>query len=197
MRRHELVGPAEELDVKTAATMFFASMTSTIRPLNSRDDDRVVAAIVSSTLFEPGDSEMLASLLAEHHAGRGAEGQRWLVDVEDGEIIGTVMYRPVEAADRAWDLTLIAVRAERQGGGVGRRLMAHIEHELREEDQRTLVVQTSGLDRFTATRGFYRRLGYIERGRVPDYWGDGDDMVLFSKVLREREAEPARASKSR
>jgi ribosomal protein S18 acetylase RimI-like enzyme len=177
--------------------MLFASMTSTIRPLTSRDDDRVVAAIVSSTLFEPGDGEMLASLLAEHHVGRGAEGQRWLVDVEDGEIIGTVMYRPVEAADRTWDLTLIAVRAERQGGGVGRRLMAHVEHELREEDQRTLVVQPSGLDRFTATRGFYRRLGYTERGRVPDYWADGDDMVLLSKVLRERGAEPARASQLR
>ena len=160
-------------------------MTNTIRAVSPQEDDRVVAAIVSSTLFEPDDAEMLASLLADHHAGRGGDGQRWLVDVEDGEITGTVMYRPIEAADRAWDLTLIAVSADRQGAGVGQRLMAHVEQELWDEDQRTLVVQTSGLARFAPTRAFYRRLGYIERGRVPDFWGAGDEMVLFSKLLSE------------
>ena len=166
-------------------------MTDTIRAITPQENDCVVAAIVSSTLFEPGDAEMLASLLADHHADGRGDGQRWLVDVEDAEITGTVMYRPIEAADRAWDLTLIAVRGDRQGAGVGRRLMAHVEHELWEEDQRTLMVQTSGLPRFARTRAFYRRLGYTERGRVPDYWEAGDDMVLFSKLLSGETVVPA------
>ena len=66
-------------------------MTDTIRAItptgerSRRGGDRV------NDIFEPDDAEMLASLLADHHAGGRGDGQRWL-DVEDGEITGTVMW---------------------------------------------------------------------------------------------------------
>jgi hypothetical protein len=45
-------------------------------------------------------------------------------------------------------------------------------------------VETSSTATFAATRTFYADLGYREAARVPDYWSDGDDLVLFTKDLR-------------
>ena len=49
--------------------------------------------------------------------------------------------------------------------------------------QRLLVVRTSGTGQGDRTRALYRGLGYVEQTRVPDYWTDGDDLVLFTKRL--------------
>jgi len=89
----------------------------------------------------------------------------------------------VEAADRAFDLTMIAVRPDLQGEGRGAGLMRHVEQDLRDQGQRMLVVRTSGTARYDRTRAFYRGLGYTEHVRVPDYWTDGDDLVLSTKRL--------------
>ena len=61
--------------------------------------------------------------------------------------------------------------------------MRHVEEDLRDRGQRLLLVRTSGTAQYDATRAFYRGLGYAEHTRVPDYWTDGDDLVLFSKRL--------------
>jgi hypothetical protein len=75
--------------------------------------------------------------------------------------------------------------------------MTHIEQELRGVSQRTLVAQTSGLARFAPARALYHKRGYAQRGRVPDYWGSGDDLVPFSKALGVPTGDPARVSKVR
>jgi ribosomal protein S18 acetylase RimI-like enzyme len=61
--------------------------------------------------------------------------------------------------------------------------MRHAEQDLRERGQRLLVVRTSGTDDYAGTRDFYRHLGYSEHTRVPDYWTDGDDLILFTLRL--------------
>jgi ribosomal protein S18 acetylase RimI-like enzyme len=61
--------------------------------------------------------------------------------------------------------------------------MRHVERDLREQGQRMLVIRTSGTARYDRTRDFYKALGYSEHARVPDYWTDGDDLVLFTTRL--------------
>ena len=87
------------------------------------------------------------------------------------------------AADRVVDLTMSAVRPDLQGAGRGAALMRHAEQDLRRRCQRLLVVRTSGTEQYAGTRAFYRGLGYLEASRLPDYWTDGDDLVMFAKRL--------------
>lgn len=171
--------------------------SGTVRALTAADDDQVIDVLVASSLFDRDDVPLLRSLLMAHHDGTAAAGQRWSVitgrtpaENDDQQpqagaenIFGTALYRPVEAADRVWDLTMIGVRADSQNLGFGRGLLEHLEGQLQSEHQRLIVVQTSGLQRFERTRAFYRTLGYTQHGRVPDYWADGDDMLLYSKPL--------------
>ena len=154
-----------------------------IRPITSGDSEAVVWLAVASRLFPADETEPLDRMMAEYFGGNIDEGHACVIDEEQGEPIGVAYYQPRPAADRVWDLTMIAVRADRQGLGRGTALMRHVEGALRAGGHRMLLVETSGVAAFEPTRTFYAKLGYEKEARVRDYWAAGDDMVLFRKVL--------------
>ena len=152
-----------------------------MRVYTPADGAAVVDLVVSAGMF----SREEAGFLADGALDSDGEGATCFVeDADDGRGLASVVYyRPEEAAERAFDLTMIAVRPDLQGGGRGATLMRYAEDDLRTRGQRLLIVRTSGTSQYDGTRAFYRRLGYVEHARVPDYWTDGDDLVLFSRRL--------------
>lgn len=152
-----------------------------IREYTAADRDAAVEAIVESTLFEADDAEFLRGVF-DAHVADGSES-RCLVATVGDRVVGVVYARPEEATDRVWDLTMIGVRAESQGDGIGRALMRRVEEGLAEDGQRLVLVRTSGTERFTATRAFYTRLGYDEVARIAEYWTADDDLVVFRRAL--------------
>lgn len=150
-----------------------------MRLLTREDGPAVLDLVVATGMFTRDDASMLEEALVPR------EGSTCLVEDADdgGGLASVVLYRPEEAADRAYDLTMIAVRPDLQGQGRGAVLMRHVEQDLRDQGQRILVVRTSGTAQYDRTRAFYERLGYTEHARVPDYWTDGDDLVIFTTRL--------------
>ncbi len=152
-----------------------------MRPFATQDGSAVVDLVVAAGMFTPDE----AAFLAEGALEPDDEGSTCLVeDAEDGRgLASVVFYRPEEAADRAFDLTMIAVRPDLQGAGRGAALVRHAEQDLRGRGQRLLLIRTSGSPQYDRTRAFYRALGYVEHAPVADYWSDGDDLVLFTTRL--------------
>jgi ribosomal protein S18 acetylase RimI-like enzyme len=150
-----------------------------IRPARPDDAEAVARIAVDSGLFAVEEMEAF-----EFDPERG-DGHTWVVLVDDGGApIGAAYYAPEPFADRMWNLYFIAVLREHQGGGTGTALIEHVEDALRragEDVARTLIVETSSLDRFAATREFYRRRGFDEEARIRDVYGPGDDKVVFWK----------------
>ena len=62
--------------------------------------------------------------------------------------------------------------------------MRRVEETLRADQQRLLVIETSSTPTYDRTRAFYDRHGYRAVATVPDYFSDGDHMVLYHKDLR-------------
>lgn len=62
--------------------------------------------------------------------------------------------------------------------------MRSAEAHLQSLGQRLLIVDTSGTDDFALTRQFYATSGYEEEARIRDFWGEGDDKVIFRKSLK-------------
>ena len=109
--------------------------------------------------------------------------------------------------DFAWELHPLVVREGERGRGVGRSLVAALEAELRTRGALTVYLGTDddgpepgttagGVDLFPdplayAARlevinhpvGFYRRLGYVVVGLIPDANGPGKPDVLMAKRL--------------
>lgn len=154
-----------------------------IRPVTPADSEAVVRLAVASGMFPADETGPLDKMMADFFGGNMDEGHACFIDEDQGEPIGVAYYQPRPATDRVWDLTMIAVRADRQGLGRGTALMRHVEGALRAGGHRMLLVETSGVAAFESTRMFYAKLGYEKEARVRDYWAAGDDMVLFRKVL--------------
>ena len=154
-----------------------------IRFMKPQDVDAMVKLAIEARMFPAEAADFLSGTARAWFEG-GQEPSRWVVDEEDGAVVAVAFFEPRDATDRVWYLTMIVVSPALQGTGHGRRLLEHVEQTLREADQRLLLIETSGTEQYTATRRFYERGGYREVARVPDYFEDGDDMVLFLKDLR-------------
>ncbi len=152
-----------------------------IRTLTSEDIPGVIDLVVAAGMFTTEETPFLGEMLSGYEAAARDEDHVAVVDDGDDGLVGVAYYRPEEAAERAWDLTMIAVSPAVQGRGRGTALLRHVEEDLRTRGQRLLLVDTSGTARYDRTREFYGRRGYLQEARVRDYWEDGDDLVVFSK----------------
>ena len=176
-----------------------------LRPLRDGDLPAVRDLVVAAGMFTAEEATFLDDVLAPLIGPSGqddVDSGTCLVEEAGGRATATdpgdplapealaavVLYRPEEAADRVWDLTMIAVHPALQGRGTGQALMRHVEADLSGRGARMLAVRTSGTDQYSGTRAFYDRCGYDRVARVPEWWADGDDLVLFTKRL----AAPAR-----
>lgn len=153
--------------------------TTTIRPLAAEHLPAVKDIIDGVALFP---SDLLDGMTAPFLAGEAPE-ERWLVVEEDGTAQAVAYCAPERMTDGTSNLLLIAVRPERQGQGLGARLTRHLEQQLLQQGTRVLLVETSGLPAFERTRKVYRRLGYTEAARIPDFYAAGEDKVVYWKAL--------------
>lgn len=160
-----------------------------VRPATSRDVDTVKRLAIDNRMFEPDDIGDLDDMVRGYLDGRLVD-HHWLVlDSHDDGVLGAAYYAPEPFADRVWNLYFIAVRPDRLGSGVGSVLLAAVEKTLRsrgEDVARVLLVETSGTDSYANARAFYSARRFHEEARIRDFYGPGDDKVVFWKSLTDR-----------
>ncbi len=157
------------------------------------DTPVILDIAVAAGMFAPDEVEPVRQVLDDVHAGGLGPDHRIEVWVDDaaGLPVGVVYYCPNVMTDRTWDLLMIAVIPERHGQGIGRELVRNAEAQVRSCEGRMLVIDTSSLPKYDRTRAFYRKEGYQEVARIPDYYRDGDSKVTYLKRLLEVEVAVA------
>ena len=152
-----------------------------IRPATSDDILSIQALTEATGLFQPHELEDFSGMISEHLEGEQAE-HCWIVDA-DQEVTAAAYYAPEAFAEGVWNLYFIAVHPTHQGQGRGSALLKYVEQTLTQQGERLLLVETSGLDGFEATRRFYHKNGYDEEARIRDFYKAGDDKITFRKAL--------------
>jgi ribosomal protein S18 acetylase RimI-like enzyme len=150
----------------------------TVRAAVAADIPALKDAIGSTGLFPP---DMLDDMMAGYLAGGD---ELWLVADREGSACAVAYCAPEKLTDGTWNMYLLAVHADDQGTGAGRALVQSAEERLAGRGVRILLVETSGLPEFERTRRFYERNGYVIEARIQDFYEDGNDKVVFRKVLR-------------
>ncbi len=89
-----------------------------IRPAAPEDSAAVIDLVIAAEMFSNDDAGFLEGMLADYFDGNKDEGHVCVIDDEGGPL-GVAYYQPEPAADRVWDLTMIAVRPAHQGRGRG------------------------------------------------------------------------------
>ena len=103
-----------------------------------------------------------------------------VADVGD-HVAGYVLFGPVPLTEGNFDLYWIAVDPNTQGSGVGRRLMKHVEEQVRQRGGRLLCLETSSQGGYQRTRKFYEQAGYVEESCIRDFYKPGDDRLTYVK----------------
>jgi ribosomal protein S18 acetylase RimI-like enzyme len=150
-----------------------------IRSSTSSDVPSLAKVADASQLF-PG--EMLPEMISGSLSG-GECHDLWLTCELEGEAVGFCFAVPEKLTDGTWNMLAIAVHPEHQGGGAGSALVKHLEATLLARGQRVLIADTSGTPEFKQTREFYGKNGYSEEARIRDFWAEGNDKVVFWKLL--------------
>jgi ribosomal protein S18 acetylase RimI-like enzyme len=154
-----------------------------IRPVTPHDTDTLVTLTAETGFFKPIEVVALREVLDDYHGGNEDLGHRAFAWEEGGRVLGYVYHAPAPMTDRTWYLYWIAVSRETQRGGLGGKLLAFVEDDVRSQGGRVLLIETSSTPHYEPTRRFYLKHGYAQPAQIPDFYADGDGLVVFSKRL--------------
>jgi len=150
-----------------------------IRKVIATDVEALEKVIDSSGIFP---SELLKDMISEYLSNPVSE-EIWFTYLQEKQPIGFGYCVPEKLTDGTYNLLAIAVDKKSQGMGIGSKMMAYLEDELRRQQKRILIVDTSSSEDFESTRSFYVKAGYTNVAAIKDFWKDGEDKVTFYKRL--------------
>lgn len=106
-----------------------------------------------------------------------------LVAIREAKPVGYVCYGPTPMTDGCFDLYWIASDPLVRGQGVGAALVSAMEGDLRRRKGRLIRVETSAMEAYGPTRGFYAAMQYKEESRFRDFYKPGEDLIILAKRL--------------
>lgn len=139
------------------------------------DLKRILSETFASTWQPEITAEAAQRYLDTDVGGRfvDEQGLDFLVATVDGEVAGLVSWQ-----DDFIDALHVSTRQQRLG--VGRALMEEAEKAIRAAGQTQVRLETDSFNQ--QSQGFYKALGYEEKGRYPDLeWESDLTTVLFEK----------------
>jgi ribosomal protein S18 acetylase RimI-like enzyme len=160
-----------------------------IRPTIPEDTPSLVALSQGTNVFKPLEIQALQEVLDDYHAHEKQYGHRSVTFEKDGAILGFAYYAPAPMTDRTWYLYWIAVKKDIHARGIGSQLLKHVEEDIRNQNGRLLLIETSSLPHYGLTRKFYLKHGYEQAAILKEFYADGDDMVIFSRPMSSGQAK--------
>jgi ribosomal protein S18 acetylase RimI-like enzyme len=148
------------------------------------DCERVRDLVASSGFFSTDEIQVAAELVEEHLAKGLRSGYHFLFAEDRGRLLGYTCYGPIACTEDSFDLFWIVVQPELRGRGLGRRLLAETETLIQQQGGKRVYVETSSREQYAPTRGFYPACGYVLCATLKDFYREGDDKVIYVKILR-------------
>ena len=153
-----------------------------IRPIRPPDRQQLADLLGRIETFSPQEVECALELVDLALVPPSPDYQV-LVAVRDERVVGYVCYGPTPMTEGTFDLYWIASDPQVRGQGVGAALVSAMEGDLRRRKGRLIRVETSAMEAYGPTRGFYQAMQYHEEARFRDFYKVGEDLIILSKRL--------------
>ena len=155
-----------------------------IRPIASPDRPQLAELLSRIETFSP-DEAACALELIDLALTPGNRDYQVLVASRENEhkVVGYVCYGPTPMTDGTFDLYWIASDPVVRGQGVGAALVSAMEGDLRRRKGRLIRIETSAMEAYGPTRGFYAAMQYREESRFRDFYKVGEDLIILAKRL--------------
>jgi ribosomal protein S18 acetylase RimI-like enzyme len=153
-----------------------------IRPIAAKDREQLAELLGRIDTFSPPEVSCALELIDLALTSNKSDYQV-LVATKGNKVVGYICYGPTPMTVGTFDLYWIASAPEVRGQGVGSALVAAMEGDLRKRGARLLRVETSAMEAYGPTRGFYEAMRYKEEARFRDFYKVGEDLIILSKRL--------------
>ena len=102
-----------------------------------------------------------------------------VVAQRNGAVVGYATFGHTPMTEGTWHLYFIAADVRIRRAGIGGALCDAIREVAQARGGQRLVLETSGRELYGGTRAFYDATGFVEEGRIGDYYGVGDPVVYY------------------
>lgn len=155
-----------------------------LRPLAAEQRARIESLLRETGFFRDGEVATALEVLDSYFNQPDQDYSALGAFTPGGDLIGYVCYGLTPCTTGTYDLYWIAVAKGAQNAGAGTILLQEVERRLARADARLVIIETSSQPLYEPTRAFYVRRGYTEVARVPDFYAEGDDRVIFAKRIQ-------------
>lgn len=164
-----------------------AGTDMSVRRVDSRAAaDAVVAFLLSPEAFDderptPGEEEHFRTLPYMALEGKTVY---WYATDGTGAVVAAAGIAENEQRTGGFTWDYLVVRRDYRRGGIAMKLVTAMLEYLRERQARYLVTYTCDLPVYAGVRRLFERLGFTLAGRLPDYYFDGEDRLVYYLALR-------------
>jgi len=144
------------------------------RPFNSNDIPVISKILLSTHMFRPHEITAVQDLLTNNFKD---------YCIVDENVQSFAIYRLDPCTQSSWWLNWIAVHKDHQNKGLGKDILKYAENDVKNRPGTQLFLRTSNLPSYENTKKFYHRNEYATVALIPDFYLEGDDMVILYKKL--------------
>ena len=155
-----------------------------IRPFQIGDIHPITELVHATNVFRNEEIDVAVELMEVVAKNPNQKDYVIYTYVDDhGEVQGYYCVGPTPMTVSTFDLYWIATHPRVHGKGIGYQLLAHSEQVMKSMGCSLIMVETSSLPKYEATRTFYLRNNYSEVNRIANYYAPGDDLVVYTKYI--------------
>jgi len=154
-------------------------MIGKIQAVTNNDIEGLKKVVDSSGLFP---SEYVDEMISDYLNNADTQ-DIWFTYIDHNTPTAFGYCVPVKFTNGTYNLLAIGVSQDSQRNGVATKMISYIEQQLKQNDGRILIVETSSDDAQIGARKFYQKIGYTQMAVIKDFWNDGEDKIVFWKKL--------------
>ena len=151
-----------------------------IREVVSEDRTDLLKILEATGVFQDYEIAVADEVLQDSLLPASGYFSRCCVTDQD-RTVGYVCWGPTPCTSGTFDLYWIAVHPDFQGKGIGKLLLQHAEEKAQQEKARLMIIETSSINDYEATRKFYLQNGYQQYAIIPDFYRQGDHKIIYGK----------------
>jgi ribosomal protein S18 acetylase RimI-like enzyme len=165
-------------------TMTAETIEFTLREeLTARDRGRIFNLLNTGGFFTTREMAYAMNLL-DRSFREGETGDYRFILLEDGNtLLGYGCYGLLPLCHGRYHIYWIAIDRTRRNQGLGKRIETAITASVRKLGGAKIYAEISNRGEDDPTQLFYAHCGYKLAATIPNYYADGDSMMLFEKDL--------------
>ena len=153
------------------------------RRIGPEDRAEVQSLLLGTAAFQPHEVDVAMELIDVALTKPDQQDYHPYVLLDDGVIVAYACFGKNPMTRSTYDLYWIATKAPQMRQGYGRTLFALVENDIKNRGGRLLVIETSSKEAYRGTAEFYARVGCELTARIPDFYAEGDDQLIYCRRL--------------